>query len=56
MLKIVCDGKLLERECMVHDKCYREFTRLLKDETVRYLKFHIKTANTKYLVFVAISA
>ena len=48
MLKIVCDGKLLEREFMVHDKCYREYTRLPKDETVRCLKFHIKNANTKY--------
>ena len=45
MLKILCDGKLLEREFMVHDKCYREYTRLAKDETVRYLKFHIKNAN-----------
>ena len=25
MLKIVCDGKLLEREFMVHDKCYTEY-------------------------------
>ena len=48
MLKIVCDGKLLEREFMVNDKCYREYTRLPKDETVRCLKFHIKNANTKY--------
>ena len=48
MLKIVCDGKLLKREFMVHDKCYREYTRLPKDETVRCLKFHIKNANTKY--------
>ena len=48
MLKIVCDGKLLEREFMVHDKCYKEYTRLPKDETVRCLKFHIKNANTKY--------
>ena len=48
MLKIVCDGKLLEREFMVHEKCYREYTRLPKDETVRCLKFHIKNANTKY--------
>ena len=48
MLKIVCDGKLLEKEFMVHDKCYREYTRLPKDETVRCLKFHIKNANTKY--------
>ena len=48
MLKIVCDGKLLEREFMVHDKCYKEYTRLPKDEAVRCLKFHIKNANTKY--------
>ena len=48
MLKIVCDGKLLEREFVVHDKCYRKDTRLPKDETVRCLKFHIKNANTKY--------
>ena len=26
-------GKLLEREFMVHDKCYREYTRLTKNET-----------------------
>ena len=56
LLKIVCDDKLLEREFMVHDKCYREYTRLPNDETVRCLKFHIKNANTKYLVFVSISA
>ena len=56
MLKIVCDGKLLEREFMVHDKCYREYTCLPKDETVKCLKFHIKNANTKYLVFATISA
>ena len=48
VLKIVCDRKLLEREFMVHDKCYREYTRLTKDEAVRCLKFHIKIANTKY--------
>ena len=56
MLKIVCDGKLLEREFMVHDKCYREYTRLPKDETVTCLTFYIKNANTKYLVFATISA
>ena len=28
-------GKVLEREFMVHSKCYREYTRLPKDETVR---------------------
>ena len=44
-------GKLLEREFMVHDKCYREYTRLPKDETVRCLKFHIKNGNTKYYFF-----
>ena len=44
-------GKLLEREFMVHDKCYREYTRLPKDETVRCLKFHIKNVNTKYYFF-----
>ena len=49
MLKIVCDGKLLEREFMVHDKCYREYTRLPKDETVF-------TSKIEYLVFVTISA
>ena len=48
MVKIVRDVKLLEREFIVHDKCYREYTRLPKDETVKYLKFHIKNANTKY--------
>ena len=47
VLKIVCKCKLLEREFMVHDKCYREYTCLPNDETVRYLKFHIKNANTK---------
>ena len=41
-------GKLLEWKFMVHDKCYREYTRLPKDETVRCLKFHIKNVNTKY--------
>ena len=41
MLKIVCDGKLLEREFMVHDKCYREYTRLPKDETVFTSKIEI---------------
>ena len=44
-------GKLLEREFMVHDKCYREYIRLPKDETVRCLKFHIKNVNTKYYFF-----
>ena len=44
-------GKLLEREFMVHDKCYREYTRLPKNETVRCLKFHIKNVNTKYYFF-----
>ena len=48
MLKIVCNGKLLEREFMVHDKCYREYARLPKCETVRCLKLHIKNTNTKY--------
>ena len=48
MLKIVCDDKLLEREFMVHDKYYREYTRLPKYEKVRCLKFHIKIANTRY--------
>ena len=45
-------GKLLEREFMVHDKCYREYTRLPKNETVRCLKFHIKNVNTKYYFFI----
>ena len=44
-------GKLLEREFVVHDKCYREYTRLPKDETVRCLKFYIKNVNTKYYFF-----
>ena len=35
MLKIVSDGKLLEKEFMVHYKWYREYTRLPKDVTVR---------------------
>ena len=56
MLIIFYEGKLLEREFMVHGKCYREYNRLQKDETVRYLKVHIKNTNTKYLVFVTISA
>ena len=43
-------GKLLEREFMVHDKCYREYTRLPKNETVRCLKFHIKNVNTKFTI------
>ena len=44
-------GKLLEREFMVHDKCYREYTCFPKDETVRYLKFLIKNVNTTYYFF-----
>ena len=56
MLKIVCDGKLLEREFMAHGKCYREYNCLPKDETVRCLKFYIKNTNTQYLAFVTISA
>ena len=48
MLKIVSYGKLLERKFMVHDKCYREYTRLPKDKTVKCLKFHIKNVNNKY--------
>ena len=56
MLKIVCDGKLLEREFMAHDRCYRDYTSLPKDEAVRCVKFHIKNANTKYQVFVTKSA
>ena len=44
-------GKLLEREFMVHDKCYREYTHLPKNETVKCLKFHIKNVNTKYYFF-----
>ena len=47
-------GKLLEWEFMVHEKCYREYMRLLKDETVRCLKFLIKNVNIKY--FFTISA
>ena len=35
IMKIVSHGKLLEREFMDHGKCYREYTRLPKDETVR---------------------
>ena len=49
MLKIVSLGKLLEREFMDHDKYYREYTRLPKDdETVRCLNSQIKNVNTKY--------
>ena len=44
-------GKLLEREFMVYDKCYREYNRLPKDETVRCLRFHIKNVNAKYYFF-----
>ena len=33
MVKTVCNSKLLESERMVLDKCYREYTRLPKDET-----------------------
>ena len=55
MQKIESHGKLLEREFMVHGKCYREYTRLLKGETVRSLKFYIKNVNTKYY-FLTISA
>ena len=44
-------GKLLEREFMVHYKCYREYTCLPKGEKVRCLKFHIKNVNTKYYFF-----
>ena len=29
------------------DKCYREYARLPKDETVQCLKFHIKNVNIK---------
>ena len=43
-------GKLLEREFMVHDKCYTEYTRLPKNEIVRCLKFHIKNVNTKFTI------
>ena len=43
-------GKLLKREFMVHDKCYRGYTRLPNDETVRCLKFHIKNVNTKLTI------
>ena len=56
VLKTVSDNKLLERELMVYNKCHRKYTCLPKDGTVRCLKFHIKKANTKYQVFVTISA
>ena len=48
MLKIVSQGKLLEREFIDHDKYYREYNQLPKDETVRCLKFLIKNVNIKY--------
>ena len=48
MLKIVSHGKLLEREFIVHGNCYREYTRLPKNKTARWLKFHIKNVNSKY--------
>ena len=35
MLKVVSHCKLSERESVDHDKRYREYTRLPKDETVR---------------------
>ena len=35
MLKILSHCKLSERESVDHDKRYREYTRLPKDETVR---------------------
>ena len=47
MLKIVFHGNMLEREFMVHGKCYREYTRLPKDETVRCLTFYI--ISTRFL-------
>ena len=36
MLKIVSQCKLSDRESVDHGKRYREYTRLPKDETVRY--------------------
>ena len=48
LLKVVSAGQLLEREFMVHDKFCREYTCLPKDETVRWLTFHIKNENAKY--------
>ena len=46
-------GKLypMEREFMVHDKCYKEYTHLPKDKTVRYHKFPIENVNTTYYFF-----
>ena len=49
--EIESHGKLFEREFMVPDKCYKEYNRLPKDETVRYLKFLIKNVNTTYYFF-----
>ena len=49
--EIESHGKLLEREFMVHDKCYRVYTHLPKGEIVRYLKFLIKNVNTTYYFF-----
>ena len=49
--EIESHGKLLEREFMVHGKCYREYSRLPKDETVRYLKFLIENVNNTYYFF-----
>ena len=46
--EIESHGKLLEREFIVYDKCYREYTGLPKDGTVRYL---IKNVNTMYYFF-----
>ena len=47
MLKIFSGGKPLEKELMVDDKCYKEYTCLPKDKTARCPKFHIKNAITK---------
>ena len=52
MLEIASHGKLIEREFMDHNKCYREYTRLPKDEIARCLTFHVKNVNTKYYTFL----
>ena len=53
---IVWFADIKEDEDMLKIVLHVEYTRLPKDETVRCLKFYIKNANTKYLVFVTISA
>ena len=50
-LEIESHDKLLEIEFMIHDKCYRNYTRLPKDEAIRSLKLQVKNVNTKNYFF-----